>query len=372
MTKLFIIILVSIYLFGSETYFYSLTQYNIDNYGYSYLTKNKTVTNDTNFITRSILGHRGYITKDLFVKAEINAYYTDIKYKGISGVYPMENILSVYLNNAYLTYKLTDNFGLSIGRFDFSYGSYTEISELDIEMGSGINKILSTYMDGFFILSKKKIAGYDTVFKLGYGVFNTVIRNGDSFYTDSNNGTDIFLFSLDAYQRFNNCKLLIFYDRPKYEGVNIGAMSYIGTSMKKYFIEDGITIFGVLGSSRNQLTLSKLNPNVKDKIDYGFMVNAGIAKDFESDIFESYNIGVSYTYANKDWYGLISKNYSDEINMPKMNGNNIYGWVTLKYDQDTALKIFYDRLVTNNVPTSDVAPVLNSIERYGVKLILAY
>lgn len=90
-----------------------------------------------------------YIYNNLYLKIEGNIYYINVDYKGLSDTVPMHNILTTYINNAYLTYKINNDMGISAGRFEFMYGSYSEVSELDIEMGIPSIQMLITVLTCF-------------------------------------------------------------------------------------------------------------------------------------------------------------------------------------------------------------------------------
>jgi len=365
----------------------------------NYTTSNNKGTTKGTYLTyydKLDVSYYNYINDKLFINvgAEVKYVITGDKQKTI--FFNDSSKTSVWFSNLYLSYEFYRNYYISGGILSFKHGSYTEISELEGSSGTGLIDIVDVDLMGMFILNKKEVLGYNVLSKIGYG-----------YYHDDNiknpNGTKGIYFTVDAYKNFDTIKLNYYNIDSKYKGVNLGNVQLLGLGFNKYFLKEGINVYSTLGWNHSKINASGAKALLKNAgissyapllfpkafnfknnvVTDGYLLNAGIAKDIDSVIVESYNIGGSYTYTTDNWYAATSSEYSDYMHYRFTNGDTYYTWFTTRFTTDIALKLFYGVTVNRNaravgnslkvVNFKDTPiPSLKRIERYGMKIIVRF
>jgi len=372
------------------------------------------IANDT-METKSALGNKQHTNTNYTNKLSIKYYnnisddiYLNIMATGRLGKvdeYLMDKTRiagstnDIYLESAYLTYRLVNNWYIAGGVIPFTNGSYSNISGLIDWEGTSLIKIVNSVINGAFIMHKTELLGYNTILRVGYGV--ALLNEGiiDSRVNYKLKGTNSWYFSYDMHDGFDNIKAIGIYSNIKYSNILTSEKYMLGLGGYKYFFNTGIGIYGTLGytitdvdATAGKVTnplpvwLTQAYPNVAGYTrakTSGFLYNVGIAKDITSNYIESYNIGFDYTHTTENWNSFVTNHYSDNINLFLTNGDDYHVWFTSRISTKVALKLFYSYLINNkarpigNKPLAigfneTPLPELHTLQRYGIKLQIRY
>jgi len=371
-----------------------------DNYTYSSYVGEESGSSDT---IQNILKIKYYndITNDLFFNIMVSNRYTNINKEYAEDVmrYRFEQS-DTYIESLYLTYQFYPNWYLSVGIFPFTNGSYSELSGLGSADGTGIIKIIDTPLEAIFLIHKSTLFGMNTITRVGYGLYENKYDLLADTIEENVGGTDGYYLTYDIYDGFDSFKFNLFMVDYVKEGIPIGDIDIAAIAYNKYFVEQGIDVYGTFAINHTKLDLTVLRnnydipdylfdmfPNAFDFEDggdeYSYLYSLGIAKDIDSKIVESYNIGIEYTYAPDGWISFVNNTYTDNQNYSYLHGDNVFMWLTTRFTTDVALKLFYgiskhdEGLVIGNSSRTvpfDESPreSLKTNERYGMKLIIKY
>lgn len=402
MKKLLLMLLVLGHLYASdmgEVVLYNDTMVARDNYTFANY-EGETSGDNKTFQNIFKIKYYNYITDDLFFNVLTSSRYTTIDKVYAEDVmrYRFERD-NTYVESLYLTYKFYPEWYISIGIFPFSNGSYSELSNLGEEDGTGIIKIIDTPLEAIFVSRTGSLYGMKTLTRVGYGLYENKHNLLADTVEENVQGTDGFYLTYDIYDKFDTFKFNLFMVDYVKDEIPIGDVDIAAVTYDHYFIEQGVNLYGTLAVSHTKLDLVKLGTtytipgylytmfpnaiNFEDSDDeYGYLYSLGISKDIDSTIVESYNLGIEYTYATDGWISFVNNKYTDNQNYSYLHGSNVFMWLTTKFTTDVALKVFYgiskhDGLVTGNyahsVPHEETfRESLKTNERYGMKLIIKY
>jgi len=359
-------------------------------------------THDDSYVFQTNLKVKYYnfLTDKIFINGMVTARYDNIDEEYKKLINDVSTDKEIYFESLYMSYNIYSDWYITGGIIPFTNGSYSEISELDYQKGTGLIKIIDTPLEALFIMKKGKLLNTDTIFRAGYGIYGCTGIPISSKVDEHSNGTDGYYLTYDMYKNYDSLKFNYYHVDLKYDDNPHGYVNMYSVGFNKYFIKQGINIFGTFGYDENKLNLSnsavkkKINPmylyafpkafNFEDNVEtHGYLYNIGASKDIDSTLVESYNIGISYTYTSDNWYSLTNNSYTDEMNFRFMNGDNIYGWATTKFTRNIALKVFYGimnnrnaKVIGNSTMSVDFKEsprkFVTRIERYGLKLIFKY